>query len=107
MKYVLQEDVYKSQKINVSIANFDDVQVNESDQVFVATEEQMLSVQDFFKLLNLPFKYVLPPEGMYIYSALLSESDADKLIAYQDFLHIVELVPKDLSSLDVDDQEDL
>lgn len=106
MKYVLQEDSYKTQKLNVKISNFSEISVSEEDQFFVATESEMLLVEPFFELLKLPFKFVLPPGGMYVYGAILAESDASKLISYEDFAHVVELVPKDVSSLDVVSDDD-
>lgn len=106
MKYILQEDCYKIQKINVKISSFDEIVVSEEDQFFVANESDMLLVEPFFALLKLPFKFVLPPGGMYVYGALLAESDASKLISYEDFAHVVELVPKDVSSLDTALEED-
>lgn len=106
MKYVLQEDTFKTQKLNIKISNFSDIIVNEEDQFFVANETDMLLVSPFFQLLKLPFKFVLPPGGMYVYGALLSESEADRLISYEDFTHVVELVPKEISSLDVSSDDD-
>lgn len=103
MKFIVQDSTYKEQKLNIKVSPFQDVKVDDSNQFFVAEEGQYPDIKGFFGLLGLEFKFVLPPGGTYVYPVLLTESAGERLISYEDFIKVVEVIPNDFTTQGNDD----